>query len=462
MIERQNNVIFAVISNALGILIMLITTKAMTYYMTTAEYGEFRLIFNVASFLSLFLILGRDSLILTISDKRIAEALNECFYGIITVFIGVFILYVFSDTIITVFFKSKISSLNYYLGLLMILVWGIYNLLTPILRIKGEQNLIFLFNNFLLRFIRLPFFILLVYLNFQYTSSYYSMIIGQLLLTIVLVAIVIRKSYIKNFSFNLKNYFHNFHISFFICINTLMFTLMTTMVVMLANINFSMTFVGIIDMVVMLTSLMMYPFIAYIKTIEPYLTKNTTELEQFKFNKNKELSFIICLLSCVFLVLFSKFILGFFGNEYAIGYKLLIITSILFFFSSLLGPYPEWLNLNGYPRFTSCILILSIVTLFIVYYSLIDSFQYYTLGISLGLSILEYRFLSYLVYLKLRPNSKFNFSTSSQNWKAAFILITLSVLASLNLPFVFCLLFFITIAFFYLKRSMVIINAKHN
>ena len=87
MIERQNNVIFAVISNALGILIMLITTKAMTYYMTTAEYGEFRLIFNVASFLSLFLIngikRGRSTIAVFMASSQFSLVFLFCMFSLI-------------------------------------------------------------------------------------------------------------------------------------------------------------------------------------------------------------------------------------------------------------------------------------------------------------------------------------------------------------------------------------------
>lgn len=388
---------------------MLLTTKLMTNNMNIDQYGEFRLIFTVSSFLSLFLILGRDSCILKIANKNNnSSVLSEFFFGLVTVYISVLFLFLFSEFFIDFLFDGTISSENYGFGLIMISAWATYNLLTPLLRINNKQNIVFICNNFLLRALRLPLFIFFVYWGFLDSSAYYAMISSQVILLIIVIWLVWKNNIIKDLNISLKGYFTNFFVSLNICVNTILFTLLTTVTTLYTAKILSVSGVAVADLVIMLLTMMIFPFLAYVKSVEPFLSL-PVEMQSAdiiaKINNTKAAGFLLSFVSTMFLCLFSEYILLIFGKEYSVGGTVALTYSAnLFFISIMFGPFPEWLNMNGRSRLTTYILVVTLIYSTFVLYIFLPRYNILGVGLGLGSSLILYRVLCFVCVFKYDKN----------------------------------------------------------
>lgn len=408
-LEGLNNVFTAVFFNVLGNLVMLLTTFIMVKTMSTDDYGSFRLLFTVFSFAAITIMLGRDSIILRLANHEEGKVdWNEVRYGLYSIITGTFLFIFFADEVIDVVFSNNVTLENYILSLVMLPLWGIYNMLTPLLRINGQQNYIFFLNNFLLRFLKLPFFLIfLIILTDNLDAAIYTMIFSQAFMLLLILPLIFRldkSDGVKNIK-QKRGFFYNLFPSLNLCFNSVIFILLTTLTVVLVNRSLGVESVAIFDIVVLICTLMLFPFMALAKSSEPYLCKKDI-VSQAKIEKNKKASFLIVLSGCFIVITFSKELLMFFGEEFISGQPTLIFMASLFFISTLFGLSSEWLNMSGNARFNTISLLLCLVFNIFIGSFLINKLGVVGAGLTLGFCYVFYKIISFIFAMKLnRPEA---------------------------------------------------------
>lgn len=417
----------AVVSNVFGNALMFVTVLIMTRTMTIADYGEFRLLFTFYSFCVVVLMLGRDSMILRLfnQNKESGEILKETVYGLVTVLVGFVLLLVSSNQIVYFLFSNGVEKHNFITGLMMIPLWAAYNMLTPLMRINGKNNTVFVMNNFIQRFLRLPVF---VFLFWAFSPTVQTANIAMIFSQIILLLIVIKMtknyfSFEKAFSYESK-FLDNFIASFSLCFNTIVFTFFTTLAVLVLGKYSSTSDVAMMDLNVLLCTLMLFPFVALSKSTEPYFSEITSKYRE-KYIKNRGASFILLIMASGCLIIFSQEILSIFGAEYVKGADALTALVLLYSVSSIFGASPEWLNMTGHARVTSYALIISLsISLF--YYIFLQDLSLASVSFGLGVSLCLYRLSTFLgcCYLNREVASILRFSSQQ-----VFLLATLLLVA---------------------------------
>jgi O-antigen/teichoic acid export membrane protein len=168
-IEKYNHILTGFSSNILGNLLMFATTIFLTRTYQPAVYGEFRLLFSFVALVVILFLFGRDSGIIYYSQHEETEKesiiRDEVFYGFLMLFSGTCLLYIFDDLIINDFLNEDISKNHYHIALIIIPIWGIFNLLLAGIKAKGMINYSFLLSNLIQRSLRIPFFVVLTILT---------------------------------------------------------------------------------------------------------------------------------------------------------------------------------------------------------------------------------------------------------------------------------------------------------
>ncbi|HAS0919134.1 TPA: oligosaccharide flippase family protein [Enterobacter cloacae] len=215
-IEKVNNVVVGLGTNLVGNIIMFLTTIYITNNVTEQVYGEFRLTFALISILVLALMLGRDSSVLYFYQKEQKDSVifEEAMSGLLLIAVGCIILYIFDGFFIRTLLSNQVSKDSYHLSLLMIPLWAAYNLLTPVVRLKGFVNSSFILSNLLQRFLRFPFLVIFIVLGYNgFAGLAWSMILSQILLLGILIyylSSVVEwtspsiKSFVKRFGYALS------------------------------------------------------------------------------------------------------------------------------------------------------------------------------------------------------------------------------------------------------------------
>lgn len=342
---------------------MFATTIFLTRIFEPEVYGEFRLIFSFIALVVIMFLLGRDNGIIyftqhnkTYEDKIIIE---EVFFGLSILCIGTLFLYIFGKQIIDIFLNQSITIKNYNLSLLMIPLWGGFNLLLAGIKAKGMINYSFVLSNLTQRVIRIPFFILFA----LQSTSYYSLALGMIISQILLVYLAVKKlSFIKNIKkVNFSNFFIRFNYALQLGFNAIVVVLLTKIDVIMVGKFTDNEQVAIYDTSALLAFVVMLPFIALVKSTEPFMKSLITDKDtQEKYYKNLKLSFELSLAVLLLFLVSSKEILNIFGSVYTQGTLTLTILSLGFVLLITLGTPIELLNMNGQGKISSIILLFSI------------------------------------------------------------------------------------------------------
>lgn len=362
-LEKSNPILIGFGSNILGNLLMFGTTIFLTRAFEPEIYGEFRLIFSFIALTVILLILGRDSGIIyfsqheTINHNQLIK--EEFFFSLFTLLTGSIILYLLGDTIIALVFSQHVSLENYQVSLLMIPLWGGFNLLLAGMKIKDLINYSFLLSNLLQRAIRLIFFIAFTFISISYYSLAFGMIASQL----ILILIAFKKlPFLWGFNnIRFRNYKNRFFYSMQLAINTIIIVLMAKIDVLMVGNLMNTKYVAIYDTSTLLAFIILLPFTALIKSSEPSMKSLTKlKLQQNKYRKNLTLSLELSLGILLILLVGQEDILHIFGASYEEGVVPLIILSVSFMILTTLGSPIEILNMNGFTKLTSLVLTLSI------------------------------------------------------------------------------------------------------
>jgi len=418
--EKHNNILTGFGSNIIGNMLMFATTIYLTRTYDTQIYGEFRFIFSFIALSVIILLLGRDNGIIYFSQSEIQHKdtiiKEEVYFGFFVLLLGTFILFIFSDYIISAFFNKNTTLEYFQLSLLMIPLWGLFNLGLAGLKSKGLINYTFILSNLTQRAIRIPFFIVLT----LFSASYYSLALGMILSQIILVYLVVKKLpfLLKLKDIKIQDFFKRFSYSIQLGFNAIIVVLLTKIDVLMVGHFTDNTQVAIYDTCVMLSFVIMMPFIALVKSSEPFMKSLVKVKEiQEKYKNNLKLSIELSLGVLLFVIIASKDILYIFGEVYMSGSDTLVVLSVSYMLLVTLGSPIEVLNMNGFTKISSFVLILSIFINIGLNMLLIPRYGIAGASIATGISLIISKIIG-LLLLK----DKFNITFIHQifNLKAYF------------------------------------------
>ena len=403
--EKVNNILTGFISNILGTGFMFLVTIFLTRMVDIEVYGEFRLAFSFVSLMVIILTLGRDSgIIFYLQDSKDEFEQNdilsqESFFTFISFFFGLIFLLLFKIPIIYFFFDNKINHSNYAISLLMLPLWGLFNIGIAGLKAKNFINYSFILTTLTQRLIRVPFFICFVLLSKSFLSLTLSMILSQL----VLLFLVIRRlpSIINYKLSNFKFFTLRLRYSIQLGISSVIYVILTQLDLLMLGKLDSLDTVAQYDVSVLLSFVVLFPYISLVKSSEHVIKdilQNEKKLEKYNFNQG----FAITLASIVLLIFLmeSDLILSIFGNEYSKASVSLVILSSCYLFSGILSSPIEFLNMTGNVKFSLYILSFSVVINFIVNLYLIPVYSLNGAAVGTFISIIITKILANIIVKK--------------------------------------------------------------
>jgi O-antigen/teichoic acid export membrane protein len=150
----------------------------------------------------------------------------------------------------------------------------------------------------------------------------------------------------------------------------------------------------------------MLPFIALVKSSEPVMQAILKEqYEREKYFKNLKLSIELSLGILLVYILSSSEILYIFGETYTNGMMAFLILSCGYMILNILGSPIEILNMNGYTKVSSFVLILSLVLNIILNYYLIPIYGIVGASIATIIALLFSKIISMVfIYWKFSFN----------------------------------------------------------
>lgn len=458
--EKHNNILTGFGSNIIGNMLMFATTIYLTRTYDTQIYGEFRFIFSFIALSVIILLLGRDNGIIYFSQSEIQHKdtiiKEEVYFGFFVLLLGTFILFIFSDYIISAFFNKNTTLEYFQLSLLMIPLWGLFNLGLAGLKSKGLINYTFILSNLTQRAIRIPFFIVLT----LFSASYYSLALGMILSQIILVYLVVKKLpfLLKLKDIKIQDFFKRFSYSIQLGFNAIIVVLLTKIDVLMVGHFTDNTQVAIYDTCVMLSFVIMMPFIALVKSSEPFMKSLVKVKEiQEKYKNNLKLSIELSLGVLLFVIIASKDILYIFGEAYMSGSDTLVVLSVSYMLLIILGSPIEILNMNGFTKNSSIVLIISILINIGLNMLLIPIYGIVGASIATGISLVSSKIFGlFLVHQKLN----LNFIHQLFNIKAYVIFGILYILSNL-FTINYWLLNLLIALFVVLIYFLMIIDKKH-
>lgn len=407
-IEKVNNVIVGLGSNLIGNLILFLTTMYITNNVTPDTYGQFRLAFAFISILVITLMLGRDSSILFYYQKEKSDRviIEESLSGTVLVIAGCIILYLFDDLVIRTVLSNQVGLKNYHLALLMLPLWAVYNLLTPVVRVKGLINSSFILSNLLQRILRFPFLFLFIYAGYNdFGGLAWSMIISQGLLLILLFVYLFRT--LEWHTPQFSSFFTRFNYSFSLGMNAIMLSIAGKIDVLLLGHLSTTSHVAIYDIVTSLAIVALFPYIALTKSFEPKLYGYFDHPEKHtSYRNNLSLSFTLTALAGLFFVLFGQELLVLFGSEYSEGSSAFILLSVVYTGISCWGAVSEWMTMNGYARYNFIFLMICGALNVGLCFMLIPTYGLLGATIALGISLFSSKLFAFLFIILKKPAYK--------------------------------------------------------
>lgn len=367
-IEKLNNVLTGFLTNVLGTVSMFGVTIFLTRTVDPAVYGEFRLAFSFISLMVILLLLGRDNGVVFFCQKlgkKNEEEKNhiisqESFYALLVFIVGLGILYFFRTYIIDQVFSGNISPENYNLSLLMLPLWGWFNMGISALRVKEYINYSFTLQNLFQRLIRIPFFVALVYLSQSFFSLTFSMILSQIILLLIIMKKVPWITYFKKVK--LKYFFKRFSYSIQLGLSSIIFVALSRIDVIMIGKFTTTENVAVYDICIMLSMVVLFPYTALVKASEPVVKSILEDKNKMK-NYQNNLDMAVAIATVVVLVFITNvdLILSIFGKEYINGGTPLKIMGIGYLLISFLGSPIEFLNMTGFVKKSLFVLLSSLI-----------------------------------------------------------------------------------------------------
>lgn len=392
--EKINRVLTGFSTNVFGNLIMLLTTLVIARLVTPEVYGEFRLVFNIMSVLSIGLLLGRDTGLIyfdqktTDTNQKQQLRSEEVVFSFLSISLICLVLSLFSSVIAEKVFNNNLTAHIVSISFIMVPLWALFNLLTPIIRLNDKINFSFLLTNFIQRLVRLPLLIAAAYFISTTLGLVWAMIVSQVLL--ILIALKHTKINFKNLNF--KNFLNRSSYSFHLGMNTLAIVLLSKLDVLFLGAMSSSTNVAIYDIAAMFSLVLLFPFMALVKSSDVSMFEiHKNEKSKQGYFHNLNIAVALSFLGVCFLVLFSKEILTLYGSVYIAGQNVIILLSLFFFLVSTIGGSLEILSMNGKVKLVSYAVLLSIILCALLNYLLIPLYGLLGAAISTGIAMITAR-----------------------------------------------------------------------
>ena len=402
-IEKLNNIVTGFLTNIGGTLAMFGVTIYLTRTVEQAVYGEFRLAFSFISLMVVLLLLGRDNGLLYYTqeieeDEKNKIITEESFFTILILLGGTFLLFLFKGTVVNHVFNNNISVENYTLSLLMLPLWGFFNMGIAGLKVKNYINYSFTLTNLIQRLIRIPFFVLFVMISNSFFSLTISMILSQLVLLIIMIRKLPWMIFFKQVDISL--FFSRFKYSIQLGLSSIIFVVLGKIdVIMLGNLS-NVNNVAIYDICVMLSFVVIFPYLALVKSSEPIMKKILKDnLLLKKYNENLSLAISFASIIVFAFILQPSLILSIFGSEYSEGKQTLVILAVGYLLINFLATPIEFLNMTGNVKKSVRILIVALVLNIILNYLLIPKLGLNGAALATMISLACTK-ISALVYVK--------------------------------------------------------------
>ncbi|EGU40443.1 oligosaccharide flippase family protein [Vibrio splendidus] len=320
MLKKINNILFGFVSSIVGSVLLLILTVYITRTVTVEAYGEAKYALNVASIALVLFMMGRENILVLSYQREGKKIILE------EVFLTISFLFFLSILISCVFVNLEVDY-TYYLGLLMVPLWGAFNISNAALRAVNKVNESFFISNVIQRILRFTIVIGCVFLYPNALGILLGYVVSQLALVIISLYVIRSNITSTNNEISPKRYFNKVSESIIFGLTALTSVLMIHLdSIMLGQLS-DVRNVALYDIAYSLSIFTFYPLLALIKSTET----NALELSKpevfAKYNKNVSISVLLSSLVSIFFIVYGKHVLFIFGNEYVdIYYAMLILT----------------------------------------------------------------------------------------------------------------------------------------
>ncbi|WP_210449804.1 oligosaccharide flippase family protein [Vibrio crassostreae] len=320
MLKKTNNILFGFLSSIVGSVLLLILTIYITRTVTVDAYGEAKYVLNVASIALVLFMMGREN-ILVISYQREGKKiiLEEVFLTISFLF--------FLSIVVSCVFVNLEVNYTYYLGLLMVPLWGAFNISNAALRAVNKVNESFFISNVIQRLLRFTIVIGCVFLYPNAFGILLGYVVSQLALVIISLYVIKPNITSKKNEVSPKRYFNKFSESIIFGLTALTSVLMIHLdSIMLGQLS-DISNVALYDIAYSLSIFTFYPLLALVKSTETNALELSNPERFAQYNKNVNVSVLLSSVMSIFFIVYGKQVLLIFGNEYVdIYYAMLILT----------------------------------------------------------------------------------------------------------------------------------------
>lgn len=399
-----------------GFLFTYIFTIIITRNLGADSYGYITLAFSIMMILSVICRLGFD-LNLTRIFAQDNFAKNNGIYSqaiLISLLLGVFFcgLIYFNAEYISIKIFGKPEFVKYLEWTsFTIPLWSIILINSGVFRGLRKNLYYSLFNSFGRFFLTTITLIVLIYLydfRFGYTPAI-AHFIGLLLLC--LISFLLIKRTLGTFSLKSeKKFIDFFKVSFPMFLSTSLIILLTWTDKLFLGYFVTGSEIGIYDVSLRLAALIGFTLEALNSILVPKISeafaKKDFDRMQKEITFSAKINFYFSMAVFVFLVLFSKFILSFFGDEFISGRKILFICCLGQLVNSFSGPVGNILQMTGYQKLFTKIIFCAFLINLILNPLLINFIGTKGAAITFVVSMIFWNFASsYFVYKKLKIRS---------------------------------------------------------
>lgn len=401
---------------ALNLLIVYILAILISKNYGSAVYGRFSILKSLVIILTIFATLGMNTLATKMASDKDHYDRNlfksnflEKSYSILIIssLIICSCFYFFKNQIALSYFKDSILIEYFSIFPIILLLLFFLNYNSNLFKGQGKILLFSTLSSFLGNFI------LLIYIltSFYFFSKneiqiVYGFLIGTLISLVISLCNIfpLKSSSIINKVSSKKIIFESFPMMLSASMVFIIFSLDTLMLGYFVDSKL----VGIYRVIVQISSLNTIFLIVLGSVVAPkvaklFSQKKTTAIKKIIISSSK-LVFIITLPILLIIIIFGKEILLFFGEEYVIGFKALLIISFCQFFYSISGFVDVILNMTGNQRVFGKITMFSAFLNFILNIYLIPKFGIIGAAIATGITILLTNIIGVFVIKK-----RFNF-----------------------------------------------------
>ena len=396
------SLVLKVIGMFFGYVIMLFITK----YYGAEEWGIYSLCITVLSVALLLPRFGFDSSLVRIIAELNVENKQSSIYGVliksiiisVALSLGVIVIVtLFSDILVSKVIKQQ--EMIYYFKIINIAVipMALLTIISAVFQALKKTTLYMLFQTTL---INVVFFIfLLLYKSLEINLRTFNLYVISVVVVLLISFLFLYKT-LKSFKKNptehkergTYSYTKICKVSFPMMMSSSFALLMGWSDIFMLSYYKTATDIGVYNSTLKLAALssitlMAVNAIATPKFVEFYTSKNILGLEEI-VKKSTKMIFLTSLPILLILIVFSKPILGFFGDEFRLGYLALIYLCISRFVNAISGSVGYIMQMTDQQKVFQNILIIAFVINLVLNYLLIPKYSYEGAAIASSLSMI--------------------------------------------------------------------------